>query len=333
MRSERILVTGAGGFIGSTLTGALNVRGMEDIVICDRLNSDERWRNLAPLRFADYVDADDLIAQLERGTLGTFDFVFHLGACSSTTERDMGHLMRNNFAFTRDLARWALSTDARFIYASSAATYGDGSAGMDDEESQLHRLRPLNPYGYSKHLFDLHARREGWLDRIVGLKFFNVFGPNENHKGAMRSLVHKAIDQIRETGKVQLFKTHRPDCEDGRQTRDFLYVKDAVSMTLHLAERRNLGGIFNLGSGRSHTWVELAEAVFAAMDAPPKIEYVEMPENLRANYQYHTRAEIRKLMATGYAGPITPLAEAVRDCVVNYLLPDRRLGDSTCLSP
>jgi len=327
--SERVLVTGGAGFLGSALVWALNERSLEDIVICDRLNSDNRWSNLAPLRFSDYVDSDDLLGLLEKGDIGNFDMVFHLGACSSTAERDMGRLMRNNYSYTRDIARWALKSGARFVYASSAATYGDGSAGMDDDNLDLDRLRPLNPYGYSKHLFDLHARRQGWLDRIVGLKFFNVFGPNESHKGAMRSLVHKAFDQINTSGRVDLFKSHRPDCEDGLQTRDFLYVKDAVAMALYLAERRDLAGIFNLGSGRSHTWVELAEAVFAAIGVPRNIEFVEMPEELRANYQYHTRAEIGKLVATGYSETITTLTEAVRDCVVNYLVPDKRLGDTS----
>ncbi len=327
MKEGRILVTGGAGFLGSALVWALNEGGREDIVVCDRLGADGRWRNLAPLRFADYVDADELPGLLGRDALGPFATAFHLGACSSTAERDMGHLMRNNYGYTRDLARWALARDIRFVYASSAATYGDGGAGMDDRDPDLDRLRPLNPYGYSKHLLDLHARREGWLERVVGLKYFNVFGPNENHKGAMRSLVHKACDQIRATGRVELFRSHRADCENGRQSRDFLYVKDAAAMTLHLAGHRDAGGLFNLGSGRSHTWIELAEAVFAAMGLEPEIEFVDMPEPLRATYQYHTRAETGKLAATGYDGPITPLAEAVCDCVVNYLLPDRRLGE------
>lgn len=321
-----MIITGGAGFIGSALVWALNERGVDDIVICDRLGSDERWRNLAPLRFLDFVDADELLPRLDRNEFGKIETIFHLGACSSTAERDAGYLLRNNFGYTRNLARWALAKKVRFVYASSAATYGDGAAGMDDKDSNLDRLKPLNPYGYSKHLFDLHALREGYLDRIIGLKYFNVFGPNENHKGEMRSLIHKAFDQIRSTGRVELFKSHRPDCEDGRQSRDFLYIKDAVAMTLHLADHRDAGGLYNLGSGRSHTWIELAEAIFAAMGLPPRIEFVDMPDALRTNYQYHTRAEVAKLVATGYDAPATPLAEAVRDCVVSYLLPDRRLS-------
>jgi len=205
----RVLVTGGAGFIGSALVWALNRRGCDDIIVCDRLGTDEKWRNLTPLRFADYVEADDLLPRLQNGALGKFDLVLHMGACSSTTERDAGFLIRNNYEFTKDLAAWALSQKAggrktRFVYASSAATYGDGSAGMDDDESQLDKLRPLNMYGCSKHLFDLHARRAGFLNRIVGLKYFNVFGPNEDHKGDMRSVVHKSFGQVRDTGVIRL---------------------------------------------------------------------------------------------------------------------------------
>lgn len=327
MNKGRILVTGGAGFIGSALIWALNELGRDDIIVCDRLNSDERWRNLRPLRFADYVDADELPELLNRNIFGPVGTIFHFGACSDTGERDMGYLMRNNFYYTRNLAIWALSRKARFVYASSAATYGDGCAGMDDDDSNLKHLRPLNPYAYSKHIFDIHAQSEGFLHQIVGIKYFNVFGPNENHKGAMRSLVHRAFDQVRANGRVELFKSHRSDCGDGLQSRDFLYVKDAVAMTLHLAELGDVGGLFNLGSGTSHTWIEFAKAVFAAMDRPPQIDFVDMPEGMQANYQYHTCANIRKLAATGYSTPVTPLAGAVRDCVVNFLMPDHRLGD------
>ncbi|HCN78484.1 MAG TPA: ADP-glyceromanno-heptose 6-epimerase [Verrucomicrobiales bacterium] len=326
---SRILVTGGAGFIGSALVWELNRRGCENIIVSDRLCTDEKWRNLAPLRFHDYLDGGDLerLARTDPSALGKFDLVLHLGACSATTEKDADYLMRNNYELTRVLCGWALGQDARFVYASSAATYGDGAQGMDDRMDDPHRLRPLNMYGYSKHLFDLHARRTGMLGRIAGLKYFNVYGPNEDHKADMRSVVHKAHRQILDTGRVQLFKSHRPDYQDGCQMRDFLYVKDAVKMTLHLAETTTANGVFNLGSGKAHTWVELVGAIFAAMGREPVVEFIEMPAHLRDKYQYHTCADISKLRASGYEEPLFTLAEAVRDYVRGYLETDKRLGD------
>ena len=321
----RVLVTGGAGFIGSALVWALNRRGCDNIVVCDRLGTDERWRNLTPLRFADYVEADDLRPRLQSGALGKFDLVLHLGACAATTETDAGFLIRNNYEFTRDLATWTLEQKTRFVYASSAATYGDGSAGMDDDDSKLDTLRPLNMYGYSKHLFDLHAKRAGFLNRMVGLKFFNVFGPNEGHKGDMRSLVHKSTAQVQAEGVIRLFKSYRSDFRDGEQKRDFLYVKDAVAMTLHLAASKRAGGLFNVGSGRARTWLDLARAVFAALKRKPKIEFVEMPEIIRGKYQYFTQANLVRLRAAGYTAPVTLLEDAVNDYVRNYLVPDKRL--------
>jgi ADP-L-glycero-D-manno-heptose 6-epimerase len=324
----RTLVTGGAGFIGSALVWALNRRGIEDIVVVDYLKQDEKWKNLVPLRFADYLEADDLL-QLVRDQsprLADIDCVFHLGACSATTERDAAYLIRNNYEYTRELADWALSREARFVYASSAATYGDGSHGMSDA-ADITTLRPLNMYGYSKHLFDLYAQRRGLLDRIVGLKYFNVFGPNEDHKGDMRSLVHKAYGQVVDTGVIKLFASDRPDYEDGEQKRDFLYVKDAVEMTIHLAETPAASGLFNLGSGEANSWNTLARAIFAALRREPRIEYIPMPEVLRAKYQYFTQANIARLRETGFTQPITPLAESVADYVQNYLMPGRHLGD------
>jgi ADP-L-glycero-D-manno-heptose 6-epimerase len=326
----QILVTGGAGFIGSALVWALNQRGRSDIVITDFLGADEKWRNLVPLRFRDYVDAGEFRRRLaaQPGAFGQFSAVFHLGACSATTETNAAYLADNNYAVTRELAAWALASGARFIYASSAATYGDGAQGMSDQDDNLARLRPLNAYGYSKQLFDLHAQREGWLRRIVGLKYFNVFGPNEDHKGEMRSLVHKAYQQVLASGRIRLFKSYRPDYRDGEQKRDFLYVKDAVEMTLHFAEESGAqaGGLFNLGSGEANTWIALAQAIFAALERRPDIEFIEMPEVLRGKYQYYTLADIAKLRASGYRRPVTPLAEAVRDYVQDYLAAGRRLG-------
>jgi ADP-L-glycero-D-manno-heptose 6-epimerase len=323
--SSRVLVTGGAGFIGSALVWALNRRGCEDIVVCDILAANEKWRNLTPLRFADYVEADALLPQLQSGALGKFDLVLHMGACSSTTERDASYLIRNNYEFTKDLAAWALAKKARFVYASSAATYGDGSAGMEDGDAKLDTLRPLNMYGYSKHLFDQHAKRGGFLKKMVGLKYFNVYGPNEDHKGDMRSLVHKSFSQVKNEGVIRLFKSYRPDYRDGEQKRDFLYVKDAVAMTLHLAASQKAGGLFNIGSGAARTWIDLANSVFTALGKKPKIEFIEMPETIRDKYQYFTQADISKLRATGYREKVTPLETAVADYVKNYLVPDKRL--------
>jgi ADP-L-glycero-D-manno-heptose 6-epimerase len=329
----RVLVTGGAGFIGSALVWALNRRGCDRIVVCDRLGTDEKWRNLTPLRFADYVEADDLLPQLQSGALGKFDLVLHMGACSSTTETDASFLIRNNYEFTRDLAAWALgqkslSQKTRFVYASSAATYGDGSAGMEDDDAKLDTLRPLNMYGYSKHLFDLHAKRAGFLNQIAGLKYFNVFGPNEDHKGDMRSLVHKSTAQVRAEGVIRLFKSYRSDFRDGEQKRDFLYVKDAVAMTLHLATTPKANGLFNIGGGKARTWLDLARAVFAAWKRKPKIEFIEMPEAIRDKYQYFTEANLARLRAAGYTAPVTSLEDAVSDYVRNYLVPDKRLDSA-----
>ncbi len=326
----RVLVTGGAGFIGSALVWALNRRGCERIIVCDRLGTDERWRNLTPLRFADYVEADDLFPRLHNGALGKFDLVLHLGACSSTTETDASFLIRNNYAFTRDLAAWSRGQKmrgrkTRFVYASSAATYGDGSAGMADDDRQLNKLRPLNMYGYSKHLFDLHARQAGFLNQIVGLKYFNVFGPNESHKGDMRSLVHKSFKQVQTEGVIRLFKSYRPEFRDGEQKRDFLYVKDAVAMTLHLAATPKANGLFNIGSGAARTWLDLSRAVFAALKRKPKIEFIEMPEAIRDKYQYFTEANLARLRAAGYTAPVTSLENAVADYVRNYLVPGKQL--------
>jgi ADP-L-glycero-D-manno-heptose 6-epimerase len=326
----RVLVTGGAGFIGSAAVWALNGLGLERVVITDRLGLDDKWRNLVPLRFEDYLEADDLLPLLERGALGHFDLVLHLGACSATTERDATFLAKNNFEYTKRLALWALAEQTRFVYASSAATYGDGTQGMDDRDdapSSLTRLRPLNAYGYSKHLFDQYAAHAGIMPKLVGLKYFNVYGPNEAHKGEMRSLVHKAYGQILEAGRVQLFRSHRSDFRDGEQRRDFLYVKDAVAMTLHLAMTESAGGLYNIGSGVAHTWLELTSALFGAMERKPAVTFIDMPESIRARYQYHTQATIAKLRDTGYVAPVTPLVDAVRDYVLGYLTTDRRLGD------
>lgn len=339
----RFLVTGGAGFIGSALVWALNRRGHADILISDFLEEGKRWKeavplasnreekakNLQGLRFAGCIEADLFRDRISKNaeTFGRFDAVFHMGACSSTTESNEAFLTDNNFLYTKEMAHWALSQGARFIYASSAATYGDGSAGMDDKNSDLAALKPLNRYGESKHAFDLYAQREGLLDRVVGLKYFNVFGPNEEHKGEMRSVVSKAFRQILETGRVKLFKSYRPEYKDGEQKRDFLYVKDAAEMTLFFAfANTTAAGLYNIGSGEANTWLALASALFAALGREPEIEFIEMPSVLRDRYQYFTRADISKLRSAGYGQAVTPLNQAVRDTVQNYLISGHALN-------
>jgi ADP-L-glycero-D-manno-heptose 6-epimerase len=320
----KIVVTGGAGLIGSALIWALNRRGLEDILIVDRLDRSEKWKHLVPLRIADYADADDFEAGLMQGrSFGDVRTIFHLGACSSTTETDADYLLRNNYQYTKNLALWAVDHGARLVYASSAATYGGIEADLSDE-ADLHSLRPLNAYAYSKHLFDLYAQRTGLDAKICGVKYFNVFGPNEDHKGEMRSIVQKAFEQIRESGSVRLFKSYRPEYRDGEQQRDFIYVKDAVEMTLHLGQS-GATGLFNVGSGRPHTWLQLVRPIFHALELPERIEFVEMPPHLRGKYQYYTCARMRRLPATGYDRPVTPLADAVVDYVTNYLVPQRPL--------
>ncbi len=320
----KIIVTGGAGFIGSALVWRLNELGHDDILIVDRLDETDKWKNLAPLKFAEYIDADRFIRDLD--FYDDASIIIHMGACSSTTMRDARYMIENNYEYSVELVDWATESEIRFIYASSAATYGEGSAGMNDGTDDLNSLRPLNVYGYSKHLFDKYAARNGIFDLIVGLKYFNVFGPNENHKGDMRSLVNKAFEQINSSGKLQLFRSANPDYSDGEFGRDFVYVKDAVDMTLHFMENK-IGGLFNVGSGRMNTWNALADAIFKALDLPRNVEFIDMPGHLRDRYQYHTQADLTRIREAGFIGDITSLDEAVSDYVRNYLMPGKMLGD------
>ncbi len=328
-----IIVTGGAGLIGSAVIQRLNQIGREDVLVVDHLGLTDKWRNLSPLRFMDYLEKDAFERLLDSDSLasrlpgGKLDAVIHLGACSATTEPDATYLINNNFEYSRKLALAALSNDARFIYASSAATYGDGENGFADDEEQLPLLRPMNMYGYSKQLFDLWALRQGLLKKIVGIKYFNVYGPNEQHKGEMRSLVLKAYEQIGATGTLKLFKSHRQEYGDGEQLRDFVYVKDAAAMTLHFLKSHRTGGIFNVGGGTTVSWNRLAKAVFDAMDKPVSIEYIDMPESIRNTYQYRTCADTSKIRAAGYTDAVSSVEEAVGDYIRNYLVPGKRLGD------
>ncbi len=316
--SKLTVITGAAGFIGRNVAAALNGRGNDNLLLVDRLGSDEKWRNLIGLRYEDILDPDEFLTRTASGQLRGVETLIHLGACSATTERDADFLLQNNYRYTRTLCEWCLETGARFVYASSAATYGDGGLGYSDDDATTPLLRPLNMYGYSKHLFDLWALRHGLFDHIVGLKYFNVFGPYEDHKGDMRSVVHKAYHEVKQTGVASLFRSHHPGYADGEQKRDFIYVKDAAKVTLFFAEQQAGGGLFNCGTGRAHTWKDLVTAIFDALRLQPDIRFIEMPEALRRRYQYYTQAEPARLRNAGYRAAFTPLAEAVTD-YVRYL--------------
>lgn len=323
-----IVVTGGAGFIGSAIVWALNKRGIDDIIVVDHLNNSEKWKNLVSLQYRDYLERDRFINELEEGYFGNdIEVLFHLGACSTTTEKDAGYLMENNFEYSKRIGMWwEQHTKTRLIYASSAATYGDGEKGYKDDLDALRNLRPLNMYGYSKHFFDLYALNRGWLKSIVGLKFFNVFGPNEYHKGEMRSLINKAFPRAKNEGKISLFKSSHPSYADGEQKRDFIYVKDAVAMTLYFMDNREKGGIFNIGSGRARSWNDLAYALGKALKKELEINYIEMPEVLKGKYQNFTEADLTNLR--GVAGCIhscMPLEEAIGEYVNDYLLQDRYL--------
>jgi ADP-L-glycero-D-manno-heptose 6-epimerase len=327
-----IIVTGAAGFIGRNIVAELNARGEHELILVDELGvhqpgEAEKWKNLVGLRYEDIVTPEEFLGLIEDGAFADARSVIHMGACSATTEKDAGYLLRNNYQYTRVLCNWCHANEVRFVYASSAATYGDGAHGYDDSDAVTPALVPLNMYGYSKHIFDLWALKHGYLkpgpESIVGLKFFNVFGPYEDHKGEMRSVVSKSYQQIRQTGVVQLFKSYKPEYKDGEQMRDFLYVKDAVAVTLHFALQPvgGYGGLLNCGTGVSRTWFDLASAVFAALGVERKIEFIEMPEALQGKYQYYTQADPTKLRAAGYTAPFTTLEDGVRQYITGYYLP------------
>lgn len=318
-----IVITGAAGFIGSALIWGLNKQSFDDILVVDELLCDQRWKNLVNLRFSDFVHKDDFVDFLKTGAFGDkIDGIIHMGACSDTTEKNADYLLRNNYEYTKHLAEWCIEEEKRFLYASSGATYGDGSMGFSDDHELIPKLRPLNMYGYSKQLFDKWVLAQNITDRVVGLKYFNVFGPNEYHKGEMRSVVHKTFEQIQQSGKVRLFKSYNPNYKNGWQLRDFIYIKDVVDMTLWAYQHGNVSGIFNIGTGKARSFYDLAVAVFSVMGKPVNIEYVDMPESIRGKYQYFTQAKMEKFRNAGYSEDTTSLEDGIADYVKNYLLTD-----------
>lgn len=319
-----IVVTGGAGFIGSAMIAKLNEQGVSDILVVDELGTSTKWKNLLGKRFSDYLHKDHFLDAFISERLPKIDAIVHMGANSSTTERDVEHLMENNYRYTRVLAELSVKRKLRFLYASSGATYGDGSLGFSDDDATTLAVRPLNAYGYSKQILDLWLLQNRLDRKVAGIKFFNVFGPNEYHKGEMKSLVCKAYDQIQEIGKIRLFKSHRPDYKHGEQVRDFVYIKDCTDVLWWLLNAPKVNGIFNLGTGTARSWNDLARAIFAALGLPPNIEYIDMPEELRGAYQYRTEADTAKLRSAGCPVSFRPLEESVRDYVQNYLHPSLR---------
>jgi ADP-L-glycero-D-manno-heptose 6-epimerase len=314
-----IIVTGGAGFIGSGVLWKLNAQGIDNILVVDNLGETDKWKNLVNRSYLDYIHKTEFLNRLVKGNFDPVEAIIHMGACSSTTERNADFLMDNNFHYTVRLAEYCIRKGIRFINASSAATYGNGSSGFSDDIDRLHSLKPLNMYGYSKHLFDIWALRSKALNHLASLKFFNVFGPNEYHKKDMCSMAYKGFFQIRQTNRIRLFKSCHPEYPDGGQRRDFIYVKDCVDVIAWLIKNPAVNGLFNIGSGQDRSWNDLAAALFQAMGLPVAVEYIEMPETLKDRYQYYTRAHMEKIQATGCTLQITTLEDAVHDYVVNYL--------------
>jgi ADP-L-glycero-D-manno-heptose 6-epimerase len=322
-----LVITGGGGFIGSVLAAALNEAGHDDLVIVDHFGHDEKWRNIAKRDFFEIVPVEGLPAWLERFG-GEVEAIFHMGAISATTFSDADEMIAKNLNYSITLWRWCTTAEKPLIYASSAATYGDGTAGFDDagDIAEFKRLKPMNLYGWSKHAFDLWALRQAAAGAApphwAGLKFFNVFGPNEYHKGDMMSLVAKNYSRVAAGEPIRLFKSHRPDCRDGEQRRDFVYVKDCVAAMLWLwrhGPTTNHGGIYNIGSGEARSFLDLTNALGAACGKAPNIEFVDIPREIRPNYQYFTEAKMSRLRQAGYNAPFTPLEAAVADFVTQHL--------------
>lgn len=316
-----IVVTGAAGFIGSCFVRYLNNEGITELLLVDEFGTSDRWKNLLGKKFKSFLGKDDFLDLLIKAKLPhSITAIVHLGACSSTLERDVDYLYKNNYMYSRILCEFALERGIQFIYASSAATYGDGAFGYSDDHSLIPSLKPLNPYGFSKQLFDLWALENSLLDRITGLKFFNVYGPNEYHKGEMRSVVLKSFEQIKREGSVKLFKSYKSEFAHGEQKRDFLYVKDCCAVMSFLLKNPSISGIFNIGSGKAESWNTLVNSVFDALGEPPQIEYIDMPEGIRDQYQYFTEAPLNKLRKAGYTENFRSIKDGAKDYVLSHLI-------------
>ncbi len=316
-----IILTGGAGFIGSAFLWKLNQEGLDDIIVVDHLDKTDKWKNLRKKRFNDYIEKDQFINLLESDKFTNVDTIFHIGACSSTTEKDANYIMSNNYSYSMRIAQWCEKNNARLIYASSAATYGDGKQGYNDQVD-LVNLQPMNIYGYSKHLFDMWLYKKGLLNKFTGFKYFNVFGSNEYHKGDMKSVICKSYKQIKDTGKLKLFKSYKKGIAHGMQMRDFVYIKDVLNVMFFFYQNKSLKGLYNLGTGKARSFNDLANAVFHAMGLKTKIKYIPMPLDLRDRYQYFTEAQLQKLKEAEYTKDFHTLEDGIADYVKNYLSRD-----------
>lgn len=308
-----IILTGGAGFIGSCFLWKLNREGIEDILVVDDLAKSDKKNNLECKKYRQYLHKKDFLDRVKSGGFSGVEHIVHMGACSSTILSDKDYYMENNYEYSKTLASWAIKEGINFLYASSAATYGSGEFGYSDDNDTTRKLKPLNLYGLSKQLFDLWVLNEGHEEKVTGLKFFNVFGPNEYHKEQMMSVICKNFTKVRDEGVIRLFKSYRDDYKDGQQKRDFIYVKDAVEVMYYFFKNPEKGGIFNLGTGESRTWNDLANAMFAALGKEPVIEYIEMPQYLREKYQYFTEASMDKLRSAGCDYKFRSLEESIED--------------------
>jgi ADP-L-glycero-D-manno-heptose 6-epimerase len=315
----KIAVTGGAGFIGSALLWKLNQKGIDDIFVVDIGDDKKNSPNIKGKNIREYIERDRFLELVVKGKMREeIDIIIHLGACSDTTESNRDYLLKNNYLYSKELANWAIKNSKQFLYASSAATYGAGELGYSDGDEIIPLLRPLNEYGISKQLFDIWVLQNNLSDKVVGFKFFNVYGPNEYHKQDMRSMVNKGYYQVKETGKLKLFKSYKPEYRDGGQKRDFIYIKDALEIMWYFIENPDKKGIYNIGTGNAITWNKLGYAIFNALNVKPFIEYIEMPEKIKNQYQYFTQADLTKLRKIGCEPRFTDINDAVKD-YVTYL--------------
>ncbi|MGC9366295.1 MAG: ADP-glyceromanno-heptose 6-epimerase [bacterium] len=320
-----IILTGGAGFIGSCMLARLNENGVTDVLVVDKLAHSEKWKNLNHKIFSDYEDKNKFIKAVEEHKdFGKIEGILHLGACSSTVEKNVDYLIENNYRYSQILAKWAVEKSIPFIYASSGATYGNGSQGFSDDKETTLQLTPLNPYAFSKHLFDLWIVRNKLDKKVTGLKFFNVYGPNEYHKGEMASVVYKATQHVLIHGYINLFKSNDRNFPDGEQKRDFIYVKDCTKMMWWFWEHPQIVGLYNIGSGTARSWNDLVNIIFRCLNMKTDIRYIDMPENIKSCYQNYTEADMNKFFNTDSPVNFHTLEQGVKDYLLNYLLTENK---------